>query len=193
MKMSLGAKPLAMPTPTWLVGTYDADGKPNIMTIAWGGIAGSVPPSLTVSIRPARHTYQPLLDRKAFTVSVPSVDQVAEADYAGMASGAKTDKFAGAGWTPVRSDLVDAPYVGEAPIVFECRLTHTLDIGVHTMMVGEILDVKADPEVLGENDQPDIFKIRPLIFDPGLGRYVSVGETVGKGYSAGRPLLHKGE
>jgi hypothetical protein len=35
MKQSIGAKTLAMPTPVWLVGTYDAKGKPNIMTAVW--------------------------------------------------------------------------------------------------------------------------------------------------------------
>jgi flavin reductase (DIM6/NTAB) family NADH-FMN oxidoreductase RutF len=38
MKKSLGAKTLAEPAPAWVIGSYDAQGKPNIMTIAWGGI-----------------------------------------------------------------------------------------------------------------------------------------------------------
>ncbi len=34
MKKSLGVKTLACPTPLWVVGTYDSEGKPNVMTIA---------------------------------------------------------------------------------------------------------------------------------------------------------------
>lgn len=187
-KMSLGAKTLAVPTPAWLVGTYDADGKPNIMTIAWGGICGSNPPSLTVSIRPARHTYRAILDRKAFTVSIPSVEMVRGTDYAGLASGASDDKFAATGWTAAKGEFVDAPFVGEAPVVVECRLSHTLELGVHTMMIGEIVDVKADEAVLGENGNPDILKVRPTVFEPGNGRYFAVGEFLAKGYSVGRDL-----
>ena len=51
MKKSLGASTLAEPTPLWCVGTYDKDGKPNVMAAAWGGICCSKPPCVTVSIR----------------------------------------------------------------------------------------------------------------------------------------------
>lgn len=36
MKKSLGAGTFALPSPVWVVGTYDASGKPNLMTAAWG-------------------------------------------------------------------------------------------------------------------------------------------------------------
>lgn len=32
MKKSLGARTLIYPAPVWCVGTYDAEGKPNVMT-----------------------------------------------------------------------------------------------------------------------------------------------------------------
>ena len=38
MKKSLGPKTLLYPTPVWVIGTYDKEGKPNVMTIAWGGL-----------------------------------------------------------------------------------------------------------------------------------------------------------
>jgi flavin reductase (DIM6/NTAB) family NADH-FMN oxidoreductase RutF len=34
MKRSLGAKTLIVPTPTWVVGSYDKQGRPNGMTAA---------------------------------------------------------------------------------------------------------------------------------------------------------------
>ena len=41
MKKSFDAKTLIYPTPVWLIGTYDKNGKPNIATIAWGGVCSS--------------------------------------------------------------------------------------------------------------------------------------------------------
>lgn len=35
MKRSIGAKPVIYPTPAWVVGTYDQEGKADIMTAAW--------------------------------------------------------------------------------------------------------------------------------------------------------------
>jgi flavin reductase (DIM6/NTAB) family NADH-FMN oxidoreductase RutF len=122
MKRSLGAKTLIVPTPTWIVGSYDNQGKPNGMTAAWGGICCSDPPCVAVSLRKATYSYGSLIRRRAFTVSVPSQGQVKVADYFGLTSGRETDKFAATGLTPVRSDLVDAPYVQEFPLVLECKI-----------------------------------------------------------------------
>lgn len=191
MKQSVGAKTLAMPTPTWLVGTYDAEGKPNIMTAAWGGICCSQPPCVTVSLRRATYSYAAIEARKAFTVSIPSQAQVARADYAGMVSGRDVDKFAACGWTPVRSDLVDAPYVDEVPLVVECRLLHTLEIGLHTQFVGEIVDVKADEAVLGAKGYPDITKVKPIIWDTAHMGYYALGEFLGKAWEIGKTITRE--
>ena len=139
-KRSLGAKTLVYPTPTWIVGSYDKQGKPNGMTAAWGGICCSDPPCIAVSLRKATYSYASLVNRQAFTISVPSQAQGKAADYFGLVSGRDTDKFAATGLTPVRSDLVDAPYVAEFPLVLECKVLHMFDLGLHTQFVGEILD-----------------------------------------------------
>jgi len=186
MKTSVGAKTILYPTPVLIVGTYDEDGKPNGMTAAWGGICCSKPPCIYVSLRKATYSYGNIVARKAFTVSVPSQDHAVEADYFGIASGRDGDKFAATGLTPVRSELVDAPYVAECPLVLECRLLHTLEIGLHTEFVGEVLDVKADESVLDEKGAPDIARIRPLIFAPGNRAYYGVGELVAQAFSIGR-------
>ena len=86
----------------------------------------------------------------------------------------------------VRSDLVDAPYAAEFPVVLECRLLHTIEIGLHTQFIGEIVDVKADTGVLGEDGHPDIMKIKPLIYDTARKGYHGVGPLLGKAFSVGK-------
>jgi flavin reductase (DIM6/NTAB) family NADH-FMN oxidoreductase RutF len=191
MKKSLGAQSLAFPAPVWVVGTYDSEGRPNVMTVAWGGICCSKPPCTTVSLRKATYSYQCILDRKAYTISVLSDNYVAEADYIGTASGRDRDKFADTGLTPVRSDLVDAPYIAEAPMVLECKLIHTHEIGLHTQFIGEIIDVKADEEVLGDKGLPEIDKVRPMIYATVRYAYHGLGEYLGKAYSIGKKFGDK--
>lgn len=191
MKKSLGAGTHAMPTPVWLVGTYDSEGKPNLATVAWGGVCCSDPASVAVSLRKARHSYDAILQRKAFTINVPSEAFVCAADYAGIASGRDADKFGAAGLTPVRSDLVDAPYVSEFPLVIECRLLQTVEIGVHTQFIGQIVDVKADTDVLDVNGLPDPAKVLPLVYSPTNRTYYGLGAVVGKGFDIGKKLLQK--
>jgi len=186
MKKSLGAKTLALPTPVWVVGSYDAQGEPNMMTIAWGGICCSQPPCVTISLRKATYTYGCIMERKAYTINIPSAAMVKEVDFVGTTSGKNVDKYAKTGLTPVQSDLVDAPYIKEFPMVMECRVLHTLEIGLHTQFIGEIMDIKAEESVLGEHGIADILKIRPLVFDPGQGAYFGIGERIGKAFSIGK-------
>jgi flavin reductase (DIM6/NTAB) family NADH-FMN oxidoreductase RutF len=189
MKKSLGAKTLLFPLPVLMVGTYDQAGKPNLMNAAWGGICCSDPPCVTVSLRKARYSYDSIVERKAFTVGIACEGKMIEADYVGIASGRNSDKFAVAGLTPVRSDLVDAPYAEEFPVVLECRLLHTLDLGIHTQFIGEIIDVKVDLNTLDEDGLPDILKIKPLIYDVAHKGYHAVGPMLGKAFYVGKDLL----
>ena len=189
MKKSLGAMTYAMPTPVWLVGTYDQEGKPNLAAIAWGGICCSDPPAVTMSLRKSRHTYDAIMARKAFTINVPSEAFAQAADYTGMVSGRDHDKFGAANLTPVKSALVDAPYVAEFPLVIECRLLQTVEIGVHTQFIGEIVDVKAEEDVLDGNGLPDAAKVLPIIYSPSNRSYYSVGALVGKGFEIGKLFI----
>jgi flavin reductase (DIM6/NTAB) family NADH-FMN oxidoreductase RutF len=189
MKQSLGANTLIYPTPTWVVGTYDKEGKPNAMVVAWGGICCSQPPCIAVSLRKATYSYANIVERKAFTVNVPSVAHAKQADYLGIASGLKVDKFAATGLTAVRAEFVDAPYVQDFPLVLECKLLYTFELGLHTQFVGEIMDVKADEEVLGADGLPDMDKVHPFVFAPGPRTYYGIGPEIGKGFAIGKEFM----
>jgi len=156
------------------------------MTVAWGGICCSQPPCLAISLQKPRYSYEGIVQHQAFTVNIPSVSQVREADYAGTCSGREEDKLAVLGLTPVRSDVVDAPYLREFPVVMECKVVRTIELGMHTEFVGEILDVKAEESMLGDSGLPDLDKVQPFLFEPGHGGYYRVGEFVGQAFSIGK-------
>jgi flavin reductase (DIM6/NTAB) family NADH-FMN oxidoreductase RutF len=186
MKKSIGPRTLLYPAPAVIVGTYDKVMKPNGMTAAWAGICCSRPPCVGVSLRKATYTYGHILEHKAFTVNIPSEDIVRKVDYLGMASGRDEDKFAAVGLTPVESDMVNAPYVEECPVVLECRLFKTVELGLHTQFVGEIMDVKADEEMLSDDGLPDMARVRPVIFAPETRGYYGLGDFLGRAFSIGR-------
>jgi flavin reductase (DIM6/NTAB) family NADH-FMN oxidoreductase RutF len=188
MKKSLGAKTIVFPTPAFIVATYNKAGKANVMTAAWAGICCSTPPCVGVSLREATYTHGNILQRRAFTLNIASEQFVKQVDYFGIVSGEKIDKLAEAGFTPVKSELVDAPYIDEFPFILECALFRTFELGTHTQFIGEIKDIKVDESVLKEDDIPDIEKIRPIIFSPGDRCYYGVGTFLGKGFSIGREM-----
>jgi flavin reductase (DIM6/NTAB) family NADH-FMN oxidoreductase RutF len=188
MKESLGARTIVYPAPVFVVGTYDTEGKPNVMTSAWGGICCSRPPCVAISLRKATYSYGNIVERKAFTINIPSEAHVKVADYFGIVSGKEEDKLAAVGLNSVKSDLVDAPYIQEFLLVLECTLLHTIEIGLHTQFIGEIKDVKADASVLDETGIPDITKIKPILYAPEIRCYHGIGEFIGKAFSIGKTL-----
>jgi flavin reductase (DIM6/NTAB) family NADH-FMN oxidoreductase RutF len=128
------------------------------------------------------------MEQKAFTINIPSEDMVKEADYVGIVSGKTENKFETLGLTPVKSELVNAPYVDEFPFVLECKLLHILEIGRHTQFVGEILDAKVEPAVQASNNNPDPLKMKPFYFDPGTRGYYSTGKRIGDAFGIGKAL-----
>ena len=188
MKKSLGAKALVYPAPVFVIGTYDKNGNPNVMTASWAGLCCSEPPCIAVSLRKATLTYGNIVRRQVFTISVPSEDYIKHTDYFGMVTGGGPYKLEVARLPPVESKLVEAPYVKEFPMVLECRVVHTFELGLHTQFVGEILDVKADEAVLDKAGFADIKKVRPFVFAPDVRSYYGIGEYLGPAFSIGASL-----
>jgi flavin reductase (DIM6/NTAB) family NADH-FMN oxidoreductase RutF len=188
MKKAFGAKTIVLPTPVFIVGSYDENDRPNIMNAAWGGICSSDPPCVAVSIRPSRQTCANIRHHNAFTINLPSAAQVKAADYAGMVSGKEVNKFEKAGLTPVPAGKVHAPAVAEFPMTLECRVYQAHEIGVHTWFAGEILDVLVDESVLDSNGHIDVAAMAPMIFNPENAHYYRIGDRVAQAFSAGRAI-----
>lgn len=187
MKIAIDPKPIIMPCPILIVGTYNQDGSPNIMNAAWGGVASSKPPCITVSLREATHSFGNIKRNGAFTVNIPSHKYTKEADYAGIVSGRDHNKFLDTGLTHQKSEKVNAPIVMEFPYALECKLIKYEELGLHTMFIGEVVGIIADQEVIGDKDLPDIEKVQPILFGSiGSKSYYKVGEKLGDAYSIGK-------
>jgi len=192
MKLSLAPKTILLPSPVLIIGTYGSDGKPNMMNAAWGGIASSKPPCISVSLREATLSYHNVIQTEAFTINIPSEKYLKEADFVGIVSGRDFDKFKETGLTPERSKLVNAPVVKEFPYTLECKLVEEINLGSHTMFIGEIVGMVADSEVLNPKQLPDIEKVRPMLFGSlGSMAYYKIGDKLGDAFSIGNELKQK--
>lgn len=185
MRKNFGAKPWTYPQPVFILATYSQDGTPDAMNAAWGGI--SEDRELTLCISAEHKTTANLLARKAFTVSMATVDQLAACDYVGIVSGNKEPrKLEKAGWHTTPSEFVDAPIIQELPMTMECRLiSYDPD---SCRLVGEIVNVSADETILDANGKIDPDKLQPIIFDPIHNTYRKLGEKAGNAFRDGAAL-----
>ena len=186
MRKNLGSKAICYPMPVFIIGTYNADGTPNAMNAAWGGI--SEENEISVCISEDHKTTENLLKSGAFTVSVATADTVVAADYVGIVSGNKiTDKIAKCGWTAEKSTFVNAPLFRELSFALECRVKSYDKESCR--LVGEIVNVSADESVLGADGKIDVKKLDPIVYEPVSHTYLRLGEVVGHAFSDGKKLF----
>lgn len=184
MRKHFGAKPILYPQPVFIIATYGADGTPDAMNAAWGGLSEENEISLCISA--SHKTTENVLLRKAFTVSMATAETVVACDYVGIASGNDVpDKLAKAGWHTTKAEFVDAPLIDELPMAVECRLK-SYDPET-CRMVGEIVNVCADESVLTDG-KIDPAKLRPITFDPMNHAYHVLGEKVGEAFADGAQI-----
>ena len=185
MRKNFGSKPMCYPMPVYIIATYGADGTPNAMNAAWGGI--SEEDEISICISADHKTTENILLRKAFTVSMATAQQVVACDYVGIVSGSKEpEKFTKAGFHATKSEFVDAPLIDELPMALECRLISYDPESCR--LVGKIVNVSADEAVLGEDGKIDAAKLQPITYDPVHHRYLALGEPVGRAFQDGLAL-----
>lgn len=175
---------MVYPQPVFIIAAYDANGVPNAMNAAWGGL--SEENEISICISAGHKTTANILFSKAFTVSMATVDFVKECDYLGVVSGNKVpDKLARCGLHTTKSDFVNAPLIDELPMAVECRLIRY--DAESCRLVGEIVNVCTDESVL-THGKIDPKKLRPITFDAANHAYLALGEAVGKAFSDGLAL-----
>ena len=189
-KVLIAPQPLICTTPTVLVGAV-VDGKPNFMAVAWCGVANSVPPMVSVAIRPQRHTFRGIIKTREFSVNVPSTEQVKETDYCGMVSGAKVDKVAVCGFKVFYGRLKDAPLIEQCPVNLACKVEHIIELGTHQLVIGRVEETHVTDTCLNDG-RPDFNRIKPIIYAAGVpSEYYAFGKSLGRAFIVGRAMEEK--
>lgn len=186
-KVVMGPQTFIYPMPALLVGA-NVDDKPNFMAVAWGGIASSEPPMISVAIRHNRYTFTGIRQNLTFSVNVPSSDLIRETDYCGSRSGAKVNRVEVCQFNVFYGKLNNAPLIEQCPVNLECKVVHILDLGSHSLIVGRIEETHVSETCLTDG-KPDVSKIKPLIYCTAPARhYRAFGKVLAKAYSIGEEL-----
>jgi len=184
MRKNFGAKPILYPQPVFIIASYDENGVPDAMNAAWGGI--SEEDEISMCLSPEHKTVKNILKQGAFTVSMATAGQVVPCDYVGIVSGNDVeDKFARAGFHPLKSEFVDAPLIQELPMAVECTLVSYDPESCR--MVGRIVNVCAEESVLTDG-KIDPAKLQPITFCGMNHAYYVLGEKVGNAFRDGLAL-----
>ena len=175
---------LIAPLPPVMVSCGDME-KSNIITVAWTGIINTIPPKTYISVRPSRHSYNIIKESGEFVLNLTPSKLIRSADYCGIYTGAKVDKFAKCGLTKEKSSEVSCPLIAECPLSLECKVTEVVELGTHDMFMADIVAVNVDDTLIDKNGKLDLGRAGLAAF--AHGEYFELGKKIGYfGFSAAK-------
>ena len=175
----------ATPRPVWIVGTCNEDDTPNLSTITCVSNTPGPPENIILSMV-AKRTTANILRTGEFSVSLANVQMAALVDHVGTVSGedrVKDDVPYGFTW----GEKLRVPVLDASHCVFECKLSHTHEVGDFKTFFGEVVNLHLDVN-LTPPDGPheeivkwfmalDIHGMDPMVYHSVL-KYYRVGEKV---------------
>lgn len=97
-------------------------------------------------------------------------------------------KLKNVGFTVSDAKTVHAPIINEMKLSLECELVHSVVLGSHMQLTGEVKRIIADESILNDNDKVVLEKLNPLIYDEEQLRYLNIGEKVSDAFKPGIEL-----
>jgi len=165
------------PVPAALVSVRGAEGKSNLITIAWCGTVCSDPPMLSISVQKKRFSYDLLKTSGEFVLNLTTEKMLKGVDLSGVISGRDADKWERAGFTEEAASVVNAPLVKESPVNIECRVTEVKELGSHDLFLAEVVAVHADDALFDESGRLDLGRAGLVVYSH--GEYRALGRVLG--------------
>ena len=192
MKVNLRPRAMMYPAPAVVASAYDSDGNADACTLAFATMCSHHPPAVMIAINSTlkRKTLASILEKGEFCIGFPSVEHAPEADYLGIESGYNVNKIERIGFTAKRAEFVDAPIIDEFKVSLECKVIEINEVGSHTQITGEIVNIQADSDVLDEKNRVIFEKLNPLAYDDVTQSYFRMGEKIDDAFKIG--LKYKG-
>lgn len=187
MKVNIKKHTMMYPAPAVVASAYDSEGNADACTLAFATMCSHHPPAVMIAINSTlkRKTLKSILETNEFCLAFPSADQMAEADYLGIETGYNADKLAKINYHHRKAEMVNAPIIDEFKVSLECKVMHIAEVGSHTQITGEIVNVQAEKEVLDDKNKIVFEKLNPLVYDDITHSYFKTGEFLSKAFKVG--------
>lgn len=157
------------PRPIAFASTVDANGNPNLAPFSFFNVFSANPPILIFS--PARSgrnnttkdTYNNVKIHPEVVINVVNYDIVHQMSLASSPYAPGVSEFEKAGFTALKSDLVQPMRVAESPVQFECKVIEVKELGTEggagNLIICEVVKFHINEAVLDENGMIDQHKI----------------------------------
>ena len=176
-----------VPRPIAFVSSMDADGVRNLAPFSFFTVASANPPIVCFcpmmrgaanhGLQPTKDTLRNIIATREFVVNVVSEEFAEQMNACSAELPAEVDEFLVSGLTPVASDVVRPPRVGESHVQMECRLQQVIHVSTEplggSLVLGEVLRFHVSASLL------DNFRIDP-------DKLQAIGRMAGSTYARTR-------
>ncbi|MBM7517054.1 flavin reductase family protein [Nocardioides nitrophenolicus] len=152
---------LVVPRPIAWVSSLSAAGVGNLAPHSFFTVASAEPPIVQFTSVGAKDTLRNVLETGEFTVSLASRPLLEEINASSAAYDAGVDEARALDIEMAPSVTVAPPRVAASPASLECRLERTVPVGDSTIVLGEVVALTVDPEVLVDG-RPALDRLAPL-------------------------------
>ncbi len=160
------------PRPIAWVSTQGTDGKTNLAPFSFFNVFSVAPPVLGFApgykkapagqVRPPKDTLRNVNETGEFVVNIVSFDLAEKMNQTSGDYPEGISEFEAAGLTPVASQIIKPPRVGECLMTMECKLLQTINFGGSALVLGEILLIHLDESVYKHDGTIDLDVLQPI-------------------------------
>ena len=175
---------LLAPLPPTMV-TCASGEERNVFTVAWTGITNTQPPKTYISVRPSRHSYRLIRESGEFAIHLTPVSLLRSADWCGIHTGAKVDKFARCHLETEPASVVGCPLLAACPLSLECRVTDIVPLGSHDLFLADIVAVDVEESLIDSDGKLHLERADLAAY--AHGDYYALGRRLGSfGFSVAK-------
>jgi flavin reductase (DIM6/NTAB) family NADH-FMN oxidoreductase RutF len=161
-------KAIVAPRPIGWIGSKGRDGSLNLSPYSFFNAISDRPKLVMFSSAGRKDSVRNVEETGVFTANLVSRNLVEKMNESSIAVPYGVNEFELAGLTAKPSQLIDAPYVGEAFAVLECRVTEILEpkgldgeVSENIMVIGQVVGIHIDEAVIREG-RLDMALARPV-------------------------------
>lgn len=161
-------KAIVVPRPIGWIGTKGKDGSLNLSPYSYFNAISDRPKMVMFSSSGRKDSLHNAEETGVFTTSFVSRHLLEPMNMSSASVPYHIDEFALAGLTARQAQLIDAPYVGEALAVLECRVTQVVEPNTlsgepsgNVVVFGEVVGIHIDESIIREG-RLDMSVARPM-------------------------------
>lgn len=161
-------KAIVAPRPIGWIGSKGRDGSLNLSPYSFFNAVSDRPKLVMFSSSGRKHSARNVEETGVFTANLVSRNLVERMNHSSIAAPYGVSEFELAGLTAAPAKLIDAPYVGEAFAVLECRVTEILQPkgldgqpSENIMVIGQVVGIHIDETIIRDG-KLDMALARPV-------------------------------